>query len=140
MLRFSTILSRCRFQVYSKLAGTEILLISETYHRMQSQEVFCKNVVLKNSTILTEKHLCQSFFLSWNFIKETLAQGFSCEFVKIFKNTFFIEHLCLTASILQQILTLYFTFMYSWQFPSSEKSLVGKKRSSLYFKDFTDLD
>ena len=30
--------------------------------------------------------------------KETLAQVFSCEFSKIFKNTFFIEHLRVTAS------------------------------------------
>ena len=33
------------------------------------------------------KHLCQ-----------TLAQVFSCEFCKIFKNTFFTEHLWTTAS------------------------------------------
>ena len=33
-----------------------------------------------------------------NFIKkETLAQVFSCEFCKIFKNTFFTEHLWKTA-------------------------------------------
>ena len=36
---------------------------------------------------------------SCNFInKETLAQGFSCEFCEIFKNTFFTEHLWTTAS------------------------------------------
>ena len=34
-----------------------------------------------------------------NFIKkETLAQVFSCEFFKIYKNTFFTEHLWATAS------------------------------------------
>ena len=34
-----------------------------------------------------------------NFIKkETLAQVFSCEFYEIFKNTFFTEHLRMTAS------------------------------------------
>ena len=34
-----------------------------------------------------------------NFIKnETVAQVFSCEFYKIFKNTFFTEHLWATAS------------------------------------------
>ena len=31
--------------------------------------------------------------------KETLAQVFSCEFCKIFKNTFFTEHLRTTASV-----------------------------------------
>ena len=30
--------------------------------------------------------------------KETLAQVFSCEFCKIYRNTFFIEHLMATAS------------------------------------------
>ena len=30
--------------------------------------------------------------------KETLAQVFYCEFLKIFKNTFFTEHLRVTAS------------------------------------------
>ena len=31
-------------------------------------------------------------------LKKTLAQMFSCEFGEIFKNTFFIEHLRVTAS------------------------------------------
>ena len=36
---------------------------------------------------------------AWNFIKkETLAQVFSCEFCKIFKNFLFTEHLWATAS------------------------------------------
>ena len=46
----------------------------------------------------------------------------------------------MTASILQQLLALYFSITYSWQLSSSEKSLVGIKNSSIYFKDFTDLD
>ena len=38
--------------------------------------------------------------LAYNFIKkETLAQVFSCEFCKIFKNTLFTEHLWATASV-----------------------------------------
>ena len=37
---------------------------------------------------------------SCNFIKkETLAQVFFCEFGKILKNTYFIEHLLVTASV-----------------------------------------
>ena len=59
-----------------------------------------KKGLLKNFSKFTEKHLCQSLFFNKdagaadNFIKkETLAQVFSCEFCKIFKNTFFIEHL-----------------------------------------------
>ena len=49
--------------------------------------------------------------------KDTLAQGFYCEFRKIFRNTFFTVPLWITASILQR-----------------------EKNSSVYLKDFTDLD
>ena len=46
----------------------------------------------------------------------------------------------MNASILQQLLALYFAIIYSWQLSCSEKSLVGKKNSSIYLKDFTDVD
>ena len=46
----------------------------------------------------------------------------------------------MTASILQQLLALYVAITYSWQLSSSEKSLVWKKNSSIYFKGFSDLD
>ena len=66
-------------------------------------EIFCNKNVLRNFDKFTGKHLCWSFFFNkvatsvagcrfsaCNFIKkETLAQTFSCEFCKIFKNTFF---------------------------------------------------
>ena len=45
----------------------------------------------------------------------------------------------MAASILQQLLALYFTIIYSWQLSSSEKSIMGKK-SSICLEDFTDLD
>ena len=51
--------------------------------------------VLRNFAKLTGKHLCQG--LSFN-INETLALVFSCEFCEISKNTFFTEHLQMTAS------------------------------------------
>ena len=90
-------------------------------------EVLYKKGVLKNFAIIRVKHLCGSLF----FIKvaglRSHAQGFSREFYKIFKNSFFIEHLWMTTSILQQLLTLYFATIHSWQLASSEKSLVGKK-------------
>ena len=41
----------------------------------------------------------ESFFIK----KETLAQVFSCEFLKIFKNTFFQENLRTTVSALQAL-------------------------------------
>ena len=60
-----------------------------------------KKDVLRNFAKFTGKHLCQSLFLikNCNFIKtETLAQVFSREFCEIFWNTFFTEHLWVTAS------------------------------------------
>ena len=50
-----------------------------------------------------------------------------------------MEHLWMAVSILQQLLPLYFVIIYNWQLSSSEKLLAGKKNSSIYFKDFTDL-
>ena len=44
----------------------------------------------------------------------------------------------MTASVLKQSLALYFPIICSWQLSSSEKSLVRKKNSSIYLKDFTD--
>ena len=63
-----------------------------------------KKDVLRNFTKLTGKQLFQSLFFSvpeaCNFIKkETLAEVFSCEFCEISKNTFFTEHLWVTASV-----------------------------------------
>ena len=52
---------------------------------------------------------------------KALAQGFSCEFRKIFKNNFFLEHLWVTGSILQQFLALFFAILYSWQLSRWEK-------------------
>ena len=53
------------------------------------ESLFNKVAGLSPATLL-KKRLCESC----NFIqKDTLAQVFSCEFCKIFKNTFFTEHL-----------------------------------------------
>ena len=49
---------------------------------------FCKKVVLRNFVKFTGKHLCQKLFIK----KESLAQVFSCEFCKIFKNNFFLQN------------------------------------------------
>ena len=61
--------------------------------RSSRPEVFYKINVYKNFLKSTGKHLFQSIFLNkfaghtCKFKKETLAQLFSCEFCKIFKNT-----------------------------------------------------
>ena len=79
--------------------------------------MFCEKGVLRNFAKFTGKHLCQSLFLinlqarACNFIKkETLAQVFSGEVCKIYKNIFFTEHLWTTAS---EIESLTFTTGYS---------------------------
>ena len=56
-------------------------------------EVFCKNVVLKNSVIFTGKHLYWSLLLIKSLLKKTPTQVFSYEFWGIVKNSFLIEHL-----------------------------------------------
>ena len=63
----------------------------------QPPEVFYekrKKVFLKISQISQENTCARVSF----FIKETLAQMFSCEFCEISKNTFFTEHLWMTAA------------------------------------------
>ena len=56
-------------------------------------------------TKFTEKHLYQNLFfykvagLRQRYEKKTLAQVLSCEFRQISNNTFFTEHLWMTASI-----------------------------------------
>ena len=69
-------------------------------NRSSLREVFCKKVFLKISQNLQENTCARVSFLiklqveACNFIKiETLAQVFSSEFSKGFKNVFFIEHL-----------------------------------------------
>ena len=46
----------------------------------------------------------------------------------------------MTASILQQLLALYFEIIYSLQLGSGEEKKNTNKNSSIYFTDFTDLD
>ena len=74
---------------------------------MERMEMFRKKAVLRNFAKFTGKHLCQGplFNKVAGLIpatllinNETLAQVFSCEFCEMFKNTFFTEHLWVTAS------------------------------------------
>ena len=89
--------------------------------RVGHQRCSVGKIVLRNFTKFKGKHLCQSLFFNkvarlrpatllekiprhrcqvCSFIKkETLTQVFSSDFCKISKNTFFIEHLCTTASV-----------------------------------------
>ena len=53
---------------------------------------------LKNFVKITRKHLYESLLFNNVIEKGTLAQVFSCEIYEIFKNSFFTEHLWMTAS------------------------------------------
>ena len=70
------------------------------------QRCSVKKAVLKNFAKFTEKHLCQSQFFNkvagaaCNFIKkEALAQVYSRQFCKIFKNTSFYRTPPVAASV-----------------------------------------
>ena len=100
-----------------------------------------KNGVLKNFAKLTGKHLCQSLVFNkvadsaCNFIKkETLVQVFSCEFCKIFKNTFYTEHLWTTASALLKLLTDYLAKR-KQQTKMEQHIVLVKLLNMVFFKD-----
>ena len=75
----------------------ERLIYQASWYRISHLRCSVRKGVLKNFARFTGKYLSQGLC---NFIKiEALAQVFSCEFCKISKNTFFIEHVWATASL-----------------------------------------
>ena len=65
--------------------------------------MFYNKDILKNFAKFTGNNLCQSAFLNkvaGLFTKDTRTRVFSFEFCEILKNTFFMEHLRLVASVL----------------------------------------
>ena len=105
--------------------------------------------VLKSFAILTGKHQCQHLSVSCNFIeKETLIQGFSCEFFKIFKNIFFSRTLldnCFYFTTVTDFILA--AIIYNWQLSNSYKSvsltnpcfLVSYANCLLYYEQSTVL-
>ena len=65
-------------------------MFSDSTSRSSRLEVFCKED-LKDFATLTGKHMCWNLFLI--LLKETPAQVFSCQYWKILRTAFFIEHL-----------------------------------------------
>ena len=84
--------------VFIKASTTDHLPLNHRPTHSSRPDMYCKKGVLKHFAKWTGKHLQQSLFFNkvcrlevYNFFKkDTLAQMFSCEFCKIFKNTFFI--------------------------------------------------
>ena len=114
-------------------------------YRSIHQRCSIENSIFKNFTVFTGKHLCQSLFLflnscrsqACNFIKETLAQVFSCGFSEIFKNTFFTEHPWTTASKDTSLKTL--NINRSNQLNSKSRLILSCRRSLSYRNQSTDL-
>ena len=76
--------------IMSVISSTQIAcdVMCVQYVQKQPPEVFFEKGVLKNFVNLTGKHLYWSFYST---------QMFPCEISKIFKNTYFEEHLRRTA-------------------------------------------
>ena len=74
------------------------LLKKKFKDRIRRPELFCKKGVLENYAKFTGKRLWQSLLFN-KVAGQTLPQVFSCEFCKIFKNTFLTEHFRSTTSI-----------------------------------------
>ena len=90
----------------------------------------------------SQESTCARVFLSCNFIKkETVAQGFSSEFCKIFKNSFFTENTSGWLLLFYNSCWLYTLQLYiARSFEVVKKKTVSKKNSSICLIDFTDLD
>ena len=80
-LTFFLLVVDCTFYK-STIKSNCILLLCHVRVRSSRQQLFCKKSIFRNFTKFTGKRLCQSLF----FKKQTLAQVYSCEFCKIFKN------------------------------------------------------
>ena len=88
---------------YLSMTSRHLILILECrlgfqsliYYQKQLFADLLQNSVLKTFAIFTWKHLCWSLFLTMlqAYYKETYTQVCSCEYCKIFKNSFFKEHL-----------------------------------------------
>ena len=74
-------------------------VLNNPFARSSHRTCSMKKGVLENFTKFARKHLCQSLFFNKVAGLRPEAQVFSCEFCKIFKNTFFTEHIWTTASV-----------------------------------------
>ena len=81
-----------------------VYIIHSIFLEVVTQRCSMKKGVLTNFTKFTGKHLRQSLFFNYNFIKkETLAKVFSCEFCETSKNTFFTEYLWVTSFFFRKL-------------------------------------
>ena len=106
------------FKVFVFWKYSKTLTFKSSHQRCSMKKVFLE--ISQNSQ---ENTCARASFLiklqAYNFIKkETLTQVFSCEFCKIFKNTYFTEHLWTTASkvfSLSKNINTLILFIVSWK-------------------------
>ena len=75
-----------------------ITLVSAAEEKDQKQPPEVRKGVLRNFTKCAGKHQCQGLLFNKVAGLRPETQLFSCEFCEITKNTFFTEHLRVTAS------------------------------------------
>ena len=92
------------------------LLCIDWWFRSSCPEVFFKKGVFKNFAKFTGKHLCLSFF--FNKI-DTLAQVFSCEFCRFFKQTSFYRTLMVLLLMIMMALIILITII--WKYTQRQK-------------------
>ena len=137
----STITVQCEYQSF-KIICLILVKFSKIFYVLAKAVIwmcFMKKVFLKISENSRENTSARFFYLiklqgegkACDFIKkEILAQVFSCEFCKIFKNTFFIEHFRrLLLFWLYTFLTLFhfacvYIFLHRWNILRKLKPLL----------------
>ena len=82
------------------------------FYRSSCLEIFCRKGFLRNVAKFTGKHLCQSLFFTKvaglrlrpaTLVNKRLAQVFSSEFWKIFKNIFFYRTSTVAAFLFNKV-------------------------------------
>ena len=110
------------------------ILLSHDFRSSRSRKFF-KMGVLKNFAILTGKGLCWNLFLiklpTRRRLQENSTQMFSCKYCKVFKSSFFIEHL--------RLLLLWFEifirkFQNQGEWPKAEGITILIKTDKLNYK------
>ena len=88
---------------YDEISGLQDFYQASSFtdpFQKQPPEIFFKKCVFKNLQNFTGNFIKKSLTL---YLKETPRQVFSCGIFDIFKNTYFEEHLRMTASTLPMI-------------------------------------
>ena len=112
--------------------------------KFDKKEITHKNVALldwdQKSPRFTSYLRSSQNFLACNFIeKATLTQVFSCEFIKISKNTVFKEHLWATISeVISETSGIFFSFLLQLLWCPYRRSLSGVFQKKFFLENSTN--